>query len=202
MVDAHTVLDIGCHEGEMTALLSEKCESVVGIDKDKQNIAKAIEKQNIVYRVMDAECMWFEKETFDCVVCAEVLEHIKNPYSFLCDVYKILKKDGTLILSTPNPVSLTYLINLITVGSAQRMIKKIEKEKSGAGTEVDHIYAWGFLELYRLCKLVGFEYNAHAFAGYYFPNIFKKIGLKGELQFLSPVLGRLGADIIMKFKKG
>ncbi|MCS3769173.1 SAM-dependent methyltransferase [Aeromonas hydrophila] len=40
-------------------------------------------------------------ESFDIVVCTEVLEHTLNPFSAISEIYRILKKDGILLLTTP-----------------------------------------------------------------------------------------------------
>lgn len=37
----------------------------------------------------------------DCVICTEVLEHIKKPYIAMSEFYRILKPGGKLILTTP-----------------------------------------------------------------------------------------------------
>ena len=42
------------------------------------------------------------KDKFDVVVCYHVIEHIKNPLTFLLNLKKILKKNGYLILGTPD----------------------------------------------------------------------------------------------------
>jgi len=39
--------------------------------------------------------------TFDIVVCTEVLEHTLNPFSAVAEMYRMLKFNGTLLLSTP-----------------------------------------------------------------------------------------------------
>jgi ubiquinone/menaquinone biosynthesis C-methylase UbiE len=38
---------------------------------------------------------------YDFVVCAEVLEHIKEPKNVLNEIFRVLKKDGTLIATIP-----------------------------------------------------------------------------------------------------
>ena len=38
---------------------------------------------------------------FDIVVCTEVLEHTLNPFSAIAEIYRMLKKDGILLLTTP-----------------------------------------------------------------------------------------------------
>lgn len=44
----------------------------------------------------------FENETFDCIFCIEVIEHLKNPDHCLNEIQRLLKKNGVLIISTPN----------------------------------------------------------------------------------------------------
>ncbi len=42
--------------------------------------------------------------TFDSIVCGELIEHLENPYAFLRSLHALLEDDGTLVLSTPNPL--------------------------------------------------------------------------------------------------
>lgn len=42
----------------------------------------------------------------DVVLCAETIEHLPNQYFFFKEVARITKKDGTVLLTTPNPSSL------------------------------------------------------------------------------------------------
>ena len=39
---------------------------------------------------------------YDCVLCLEVLEHVRNPFQAVAEVHRILKMGGTLILSVPH----------------------------------------------------------------------------------------------------
>lgn len=45
----------------------------------------------------------FPPASFDTVVAGELIEHLENPIQFLRDSRCLLRKGGTLILSTPNP---------------------------------------------------------------------------------------------------
>ena len=40
---------------------------------------------------------------FDNVLAGDVIEHVANPLSLLCEANRVLKPGGTLIVSTPNP---------------------------------------------------------------------------------------------------
>jgi len=39
---------------------------------------------------------------FDVIISSETIEHVQNPIFFLEELYRILKKDGIFILTTPN----------------------------------------------------------------------------------------------------
>ena len=57
----------------------------------------------------------FTEGGYDLVVALEVIEHIENPWNFIREVRGLLRKNGLLVLSTPNIDStidrLHYLIN-------------------------------------------------------------------------------------------
>jgi SAM-dependent methyltransferase len=38
---------------------------------------------------------------FDVVICAEVLEHTLNPYPILCEIYRVLKPQGQVLITVP-----------------------------------------------------------------------------------------------------
>jgi SAM-dependent methyltransferase len=40
-------------------------------------------------------------ETFDVIVCTEVIEHTLNPFSAIKEIYRLLKCGGILLMSTP-----------------------------------------------------------------------------------------------------
>ncbi|MBU0709148.1 MAG: class I SAM-dependent methyltransferase, partial [Candidatus Omnitrophica bacterium] len=48
----------------------------------------------------------FSDGSFDQVLLLETVEHLRNPYSVLTNINRILKDQGTLVLSTPNILNL------------------------------------------------------------------------------------------------
>ncbi|MEX0918569.1 MAG: class I SAM-dependent methyltransferase [Candidatus Paceibacterota bacterium] len=50
--------------------------------------------------VADAHQLPFEKNTFDVVLCSEVLEHLHSPKQAISEMYRVLKPGGILILTT------------------------------------------------------------------------------------------------------
>jgi len=58
--------------------------------------------------VANVERLPFKNNTYNTIFCSQVLEHVPNPEKALREFYRILKKDGILILSVPH---LAYLHN-------------------------------------------------------------------------------------------
>lgn len=54
---------------------------------------------------------------YGCVLAIEIIEHLHNPYQFLCSVRKIVADDGVLILSTPNIQSALSRLQILLRGS-------------------------------------------------------------------------------------
>ena len=60
----------------------------------------------------------FEDKSFDLVICAEVLEHlIQFPAYMVCEISRVLKDDGLLILTTPNGLYWHLLYKLAVFGA-------------------------------------------------------------------------------------
>lgn len=52
----------------------------------------------------------FPGRTFDTIICAELIEHLENPYALLRATHELLSKDGRLIVSTPNPLAFPVVV--------------------------------------------------------------------------------------------
>ena len=48
-----------------------------------------------------ATALPFKDETFDVVLCTEVMEHVPEPQMMLDEIYRVLKPGRTLIFTTP-----------------------------------------------------------------------------------------------------
>ncbi len=103
------VLDIACGVGYGTAILlksNPQISTVVGVDINKDAIDYAKEHYNdarAMYVAGDAmaESLPDEIGRFDTVVSFETIEHLQNDELFIANLYKMMKPDGTLIISTP-----------------------------------------------------------------------------------------------------
>lgn len=102
----HKILDLGCSIGRMFECLSKYSNFIYGCDIDKFAISEAKKKNYIKVKKNSAENITFPKSFFDVVFCWAVFD-IVNQYNSLKSIYKVLKKDGLVIITGKND---NYLI--------------------------------------------------------------------------------------------
>jgi spore maturation protein CgeB/Tfp pilus assembly protein PilF/ubiquinone/menaquinone biosynthesis C-methylase UbiE len=112
---AASILDVGCAAGETGRLLKELgFPRVVGIERDPESVARAREVLDDVI-VGDVERMDlpFERGSFDCIIFADVLEHLIEPGDVLRRFRDYLSPQGVVIASIPNVRNFLIIHNLV-----------------------------------------------------------------------------------------
>lgn len=100
--EAKRILDVGCGSGALGAALKarQECE-VWGLEKDRGAAAIAKDRLDHV-TVGDVEELPKVTGTFDCILCADILEHLADPARVLTWLRGLLDEAGQLIISIPN----------------------------------------------------------------------------------------------------
>lgn len=109
------ILDVGCGDGAIGRLIKNKKINLVGVDISKEAIKLSRNYYNQT-KVFDIEEDNFPKKwenSYDYIICIEVLEHLFNPKEALLEMKKLLKQDGTLIVSFPNMAWWKYRLKLL-----------------------------------------------------------------------------------------
>jgi GT2 family glycosyltransferase/2-polyprenyl-3-methyl-5-hydroxy-6-metoxy-1,4-benzoquinol methylase/tetratricopeptide (TPR) repeat protein len=102
--EARRILDVGCGAGRLGELLKTRQGAhVTGIEMNARaaEAARSRVDQVIVGDVESAELAVGEG-AFDCVVCADVLEHLREPERLVSRIGKWLAPGGSLVGSVPN----------------------------------------------------------------------------------------------------
>lgn len=114
-IEFKDVLDCGCGTGPMVEILTEKYpdKQYTGLDLTPEMIKKAKKKnlKNTEFVVGDCENLPFADESFDVIICTNSFHHYPNPQAFFDNVYRVLRKNGRLILRdyTSNGVVLWFM---------------------------------------------------------------------------------------------
>jgi len=107
------VLDIGCSTGNLGRSIKDNFNSyVVGVDSDLKSLAEAKSKIDEAYHI-DLDFFQNKFSNFDLIICADVLEHTKNPNKVLLELLKSLSSNGYVIISLPNIQHWTAIFNLM-----------------------------------------------------------------------------------------
>ena len=100
------IRDVGCGAGYGAAILADSAAArVLALDIDTEAIEWArAHYQAPKLRFKQADCteMLDFDGTFDLIVAFEVIEHLARPEMFLKEARRVMRRDGTLLVSTPN----------------------------------------------------------------------------------------------------
>ncbi|MCX6760359.1 MAG: class I SAM-dependent methyltransferase [Candidatus Nealsonbacteria bacterium] len=104
------ILDLGCAMGFFLEVAKNHGWNPHGVEISEyaSNIAKKRFGNNIFNGVLNQAC--FLEDSFDIITMWDYLEHIPDPSFELSLIWKLLKKGGMVILSTPNANSLPHKI--------------------------------------------------------------------------------------------
>jgi 2-polyprenyl-3-methyl-5-hydroxy-6-metoxy-1,4-benzoquinol methylase len=100
------ILEIGAGAGNTLLYIKENrlAGEVMGIELIE--IASSNQKHPLIDKFqianIEQEDIQAKEEYFDIIICADVLEHLVDPWSLVDKLSNYLKKDGLLIVSIPN----------------------------------------------------------------------------------------------------
>lgn len=113
-----TVLDVGCAAGALGAALKAERPGVrvTGIEQDSELAAVARERLDAVVEgdleALDALSPGLEP-VYDCIVCGDVLEHLRDPWQTLRRLREHVAPGGVVVASLPNAGHFATVANLV-----------------------------------------------------------------------------------------
>jgi 2-polyprenyl-3-methyl-5-hydroxy-6-metoxy-1,4-benzoquinol methylase len=111
------VLDVGCSSGNLGAYLKDHgiAPKVDGIDIDEDDVKLASKKLDhaIVANIEEDSASLSTLGTYDVIVFADVLEHMKDASKVLVTMKSLLNPKGRIIFSIPNMAHLFIRLQLL-----------------------------------------------------------------------------------------
>lgn len=108
---AESILDVGCGNGWVAKKFLSKGKLVLSLDVSAVNPSKAKElypSEKHFGVVADSFQLPFNENSFDCVIASEIIEHVVDPKEFIKELFRVVKKGGRLIITTPYKEKLIY----------------------------------------------------------------------------------------------
>lgn len=99
------VLDIASGEGYGSFILSKNALEVIGVDIDVEVVNSAKNKysnDNLKYIAGSVDNIPLKSNSIDVVISFETIEHHDKHKEMLLEIKRVLKKDGLLIMSSPD----------------------------------------------------------------------------------------------------
>ena len=95
------ILDIGCGLGYFSHLLSQRGATVWGTDTDGASITFSTKNTGGKFVIGRAESLPFKADTFDKILCSEVLEHIDDDEGTLAEIFRVGRGGAIVVITTP-----------------------------------------------------------------------------------------------------
>src|SRR5258708_2632634 len=93
------ILDVACGVSMLGKTFSN---DVFGFDVNKEAV-KVAQKNGIKAKIGNVERKWqYPDNFFDIVIASHIIEHVVNPDHLILEAKRVLKKNGLLIIATPN----------------------------------------------------------------------------------------------------
>lgn len=152
---AYTFLDIGCSTGKFRNNIDTKCE-YWGIEPHKESATIAIKSiDHVLLGKFDEVYNKLPDRYFDCIICADSIEHMVDTDFFFEVIKSKLAPGGVIIGSIPN---VRYVTNIYKL-----LFQKDWKYVQSGILDSTHLRFFTKISLLRTFKI--FDYKIHEFYG-------------------------------------
>ncbi len=174
-------LEVGFGSGIYLPVLAALYAEVIGSDIDEVFVryAGALVQVHPNLRVIvdDITQTNLAEKSFDLILCTEVIEHIADSQSVLSAIHRLLRRGGSLVLSTPQPWSpLEILSKLAFLPGVIDLVRRVYKERI---YKTGHINLMTQAQVTNQLREAGFRIREHFKSGMYLPIVAEFAGRYG-----------------------
>ena len=121
------ILDLGCGEGVLVEEMAKKGYDIIGLDANYES-AKVLRRE--------ITNTGFGENSFDITLCLDVLEHLSfdEQEKAVDEIKRILKPEGTLVLTLPNLAHLASRFSFLFLG---KLLRTSEAERHKGDRPID-----------------------------------------------------------------
>ncbi|MBA7579797.1 Ubiquinone biosynthesis O-methyltransferase, mitochondrial [subsurface metagenome] len=113
----YSILDYGCGNGLFGVFFKKKIQcKLTGVDGSPYALKKTSERgydETILISDFSTIDLPLENESFDFVICKDVLEHLLNPSKVVQESNRVLSRNGKLLIHVPNHFSLVDVVKFL-----------------------------------------------------------------------------------------
>jgi ubiquinone/menaquinone biosynthesis C-methylase UbiE len=174
-------LEVGFGAGVYLRALANHYQEVVGTDLNQNTLnyvrARTADLTNLQVVIDDITDSQLPDESFDLVLCSEVLEHISDIGRAIAGIRRVLTPGGLLVVSTPQRHSLMELAcKFAFLPGVINVVRRIYGE---AVFETGHISLMTERQMSQALKAADFHIRQRFKSGLYLPLIAEFTGTKG-----------------------
>ena len=109
--NAEIILDVGCGNGWLSKKMVNQNRKVISMDISSVNPLRALRElkhENHFALVADVLHLPIRRNSIDCIIASEIIEHVSQPKLFITKLLESLKPGGQLIITTPYNEKIEY----------------------------------------------------------------------------------------------
>ncbi len=175
------ILELGSAPCHLTAVLKLSGYNVIGIDLDPTRAQFIIDRFGLDVRQCDIERqpLPFDNERFDCVVFAEVFEHLRiDPLFVLSEINRVLRMGGRLFFTTPNLYSAQNIARFILGRGLKDPVSAFMQLRTVG--HMGHVREYSSREIQRFLSTSNFAVRHLTYRHYHYPR-----SLKGAVEYVA-----------------
>lgn len=176
-----TILELGAAPCHLTAALKLAGYNVIGIDLLPARAKFIIDRFGLDVRQHDIERqpLPFEGDCFDCVILAEVFEHLRvDPLFVLSEINRVMKPRGRLFFTTPNLYSAQNIARFMLGRSLTDPVSAFSRLRILG--HMGHVREYSTSEIRRFLTVSNLRVSRLEYRHYYYPR-----NVKGAIGYIA-----------------
>ena len=146
----HTILDVGCGPGTITADLAALApqgkviggDAVEAVLEQAKEFASSRGLSNAFFEKVDANALPFPDDSFDIVFAHQVLQHVKNPVGILKEMRRVAKPGGIVAARDADYKSFAWYPETPEISRWAELYQKVARANGGEPNTGRHVHVW------------------------------------------------------------